>query len=261
MSFLPGRCNVCGQNTRFYFSDPALYRESLYCAECRTTSRYRSIARGILQAIRLLSGVEAADLTQLAGRESGRRLSLYDTQVSFRYEGCAYPLPELLGRCKWIDVQTSVYQPGERPGRKLGPGTTNQNLEKLTFPDASFDVVVTSDVMEHVRLDDLAHREIRRILRPGGIYLFTVPHFRAPSSFIRVQVVNPADASKDVFLTEKEYHGDANADGPGALSYRSYGTDLDDKLTALGFEVSYSMEDRPQLGIMNTELFFCRLRG
>jgi hypothetical protein len=38
-SFLSGFCNVCGGQTRFFYTDPALYRESLVCEHCRTTSR------------------------------------------------------------------------------------------------------------------------------------------------------------------------------------------------------------------------------
>jgi SAM-dependent methyltransferase len=143
---------------------------------------------------------------------------------------------------------------------KLREHTSNQNLEKLTFADNSFDIVITSDVMEHVRLDDRAHREIRRVLKSGGVYLFTVPHFRhLRETQRRVDVVDPSDPSKDVFLMEKEYHGDANAADGSALCYRAYGTELDDTLRALGFDVEYCKEDFPQIGIMNTELFYCRL--
>jgi hypothetical protein len=74
-----------------------------------------------------------------------------------------------------------------------------------------------------------------------------------------VAVVDPYDATKDIYLTEKEYHGDANSEGGGALSYRSYGTEIDRALDELGFTVEYSKEDIPETGIYNTELFFCRL--
>jgi predicted SAM-dependent methyltransferase len=78
---------------------------------------------------------------------------------------------------------------------------TNQNLECLTFADESLDLVITSDVMEHARLDDRAHREIYRVLKPGGIYIFTVPHDRTLDDIlIRVQVTVPDDPSKDVYL-------------------------------------------------------------
>lgn len=261
MAALPGRCNICGSDTAFYFNDPALYRESLNCAECLATSRYRSIARGILKAVRMLTGVDARSLAELPRKSSSRRIAVYETQVPFRFSNNAYPIPELLGQCPWIDLTISRYRPRERPGKKLGPKVCNQNLEELTFPDDSFDIVITSDVLEHVRLDDAAHAEIRRVLKPGGIYVFTVPHFRTGETLVRVKVHDPKDPSRDEFVTEKEFHGDANSEGGGALSYRAYGTDLDERLAAIGFEVEYSKEDFPELGIFNTELFFCRLRA
>jgi polysaccharide pyruvyl transferase CsaB len=259
MSSLPGRCNVCGNDTRFYYTDPLLFRESLTCARCLTTSRYRSIARGILRAVKDLAGVEAESLAALASIPSARTLAVYDTQIAFYGEGNAYPIPDLLARCAWIDVATSRFEPRQKRGKKLGGSTTNQNLEALTFPDASFDIVITSDVLEHVRLDERAHREIRRVLKPGGVHLFTVPHFRDRTTFTRVEVVDPEDPSSDRYLTEKEYHGDANSEGGRALSYRSYGIDLDDRLATLDFTVDYTMDEFPEQGIRNTELFYCRL--
>ena len=256
---IEGVCNVCGEATSFFYDDPALYRESLSCRECGTTSRYRSIARGVLRAVRELTGIEAASLAALPPRANAS-LRVYDTQVAFRYHTIAYPIPELLARCGWIDVQTSRWMPSQPRGATFGPQITNQNLEELTWPDARFDVVITSDVMEHVRLDDRAHREIRRVLRTGGVYLFTVPHHRKRETHYRIDVVDPEDPSKDVDLEPREYHGDANSvDGPGALAYRAYGTDLDDKLRALGFDVEYTGALVPENGILTTELFYCRV--
>jgi hypothetical protein len=168
MSSLAGTCNVCGEKTRFYYTDPLLFRESLTCARCLTTSRYRSIARGLLRAAEELAGAHADSLSALADASSNRKLAVYDTQVAFYGEGNAYPIPDLLARCSWIDVSTSRFDPKQRRGKRLGGGATNQNLEALTFPDASFDVVVTSDVLEHVRLDERAHSEIRRVLKPAA---------------------------------------------------------------------------------------------
>ena len=255
-----GRCNICGNQASFYFNAPELYRESLACNTCLTTSRYRSIARGLLRAIKDLTGVSVNSLAELSAvRRPGARLKVYDTQQPFQFANCAYPIPQLLAKCSWIDVSLSTYNPKRTPGEKLGPNLSNQNLEKLTFADNTFDIVITSDVMEHVRLDFQAHREIRRVLKPGGVYLFTVPHFRDRfDTFYRVDVTDPADPSKDVYLTEKEYHGDANSIESRVLSYRSYGTILDQTLNELGLSVEYTKEDFPELGIMNTELFYCR---
>ena len=252
---------MCGGQTRFFYQDAALYRESLYCARCLTTSRYRSIARGVLRAIGELAGIRAASLRALAASRSHTALRVYDTQAAFYVDTCAYPIPDLLNACEWIEAEASLFRPDRPLGSRLHRRVTNQNLEALTFADASFDIVMTSDVMEHVRLDVRAHREIRRILRPGGVYLFTVPHVRdRRATDHRVAVVDPADPGKDIDMKEREYHGDANAVEGRALSYRAYGTDLDELLEGLGFVVEYDKADVAEAGILNTELFYCRLR-
>lgn len=46
--------------------------------------------------------------------------------------------------------------------------------EALPFPDASFDVVLAQDILEHVHDPMRTLREIRRVLRPDGVALVTV---------------------------------------------------------------------------------------
>jgi SAM-dependent methyltransferase len=266
MHAIGGRCLVCGRDTDFVYDNQETIREELACLLCRTTSRYRSITRGLLEAIRAITGIEAASLADLPREKAGPRLAIYDTQLPFTHMACAYPVPEMLGRCSWIDLEQSTWQPRRKLGRRLGPRTTNQNLERLTFADATFDIVITSDVMEHVRLADRAHEEIRRVLKPNGVYLFTVPVFvgfpnRLKHTALRVQLVDPDDPRKDVPLLEAEYHGDANSPGNRTLVYRNFGLDLDQSLQELGFDVQYTSADMPQFGILGTELFYCRRRG
>jgi SAM-dependent methyltransferase len=260
---LSGWCLVCGCATHFFAPPEVSPRESLACACCLATSRYRSIARGILRAVSELCGIEAESLEALARAhphaQMARRIEVYDTQPPFYYSTIAYPIPDILSRAAFIGVELSLHQPDRPWGERLGPRLTNQSLERLSFPDHRFDLVITSDVMEHVRLDQAAHREIHRVLKPGGIYLFTVPHVRAwPHTQIRVEVTDPVDPERDRFLLEKEYHGDANSRENAALCYRIYGRDLDEHLAQLGFEVDYTAEDFPQWGILETELFYCR---
>ena len=257
---LTGRFNVCGNSTRFFYTEVALWRESLNCEHCRTTSRYRSITTGILRALDERAGVQADSLTSLPRSGASHRLRVYDTQPPFYYDPCAYPLPDLLKATGWIDVELSQYKPKRPMGERISKGVTNQNLECLTFDDESLDIVITSDVMEHVRLDDRAHNEIYRVLKPGGIYIFTVTHNRAwDETLVRVQIADPDDPSKDVHLLEPEYHGDTNSDeGGGVLAYRTYGRDIESFLQQVGFEVEYFREEIKDMGIMNTELYYCR---
>ena len=49
----------------------------------------------------------------------------------------------------------------------------------LPFADESFDLVVALDVLEHLRDDRVAARELRRVLKPTGAIVVFVPAFRA----------------------------------------------------------------------------------
>jgi len=51
------------------------------------------------------------------------------------------------------------------------------NLEALPFADASFDLVTALDVLEHIKEDETALREIARVCKPKGYVLITVPVF------------------------------------------------------------------------------------
>jgi len=51
------------------------------------------------------------------------------------------------------------------------------DLTALPFPDAAFDVVIASEVLEHIPDDAAAIAEIARVVRPGGRVAVTVPRW------------------------------------------------------------------------------------
>jgi len=62
--------------------------------------------------------------------------------------------------------------------REKGLGEIEQgDLRHLPFAAESFDLVLATDVLEHIDDDQLAVEEIHRVLRPGGTALLTVPAF------------------------------------------------------------------------------------
>jgi 2-polyprenyl-3-methyl-5-hydroxy-6-metoxy-1,4-benzoquinol methylase len=50
------------------------------------------------------------------------------------------------------------------------------DLTNLTFSDCSFDLVVCSEVIEHIKEDGLAFFHLARVLKNGGTMLLTVPY-------------------------------------------------------------------------------------
>jgi SAM-dependent methyltransferase len=65
---------------------------------------------------------------------------------------------------------------------ELAPGSLHANVVQgdalhLPFPDATFDRVICSEVLEHIPDDLAAMSELTRVLRPGGTMAITVPRF------------------------------------------------------------------------------------
>ena len=54
--------------------------------------------------------------------------------------------------------------------------TLAADAEQLPFPEAAFDWVTSSEVLEHVHRPDRALREMHRVLKPGGTLLVTTPN-------------------------------------------------------------------------------------
>jgi SAM-dependent methyltransferase len=78
------------------------------------------------------------------------------------------PEPALSGRFR---TNFGFYQTAD-----IEPGMDLQiDLRRATLPDASFDVIYASHVLEHIDDDRAAIGEIQRILAPGGFAILPVP--------------------------------------------------------------------------------------
>ncbi len=82
--------------------------------------------------------------------------------------------------------------------------------ESIPYPDASFDVVVSDNVLEHLDNPVEVFSEVRRVLKPGGVFLAKTPnrwHYVAigasltPHSFHRRFNEGRGRASVDTFPT------------------------------------------------------------
>lgn len=68
----------------------------------------------------------------------------------------------------------AMIQTNEIPQSTFG-GALRGDATRLPFADNTFDVVVTSEVLEHIQDDVTAISELHRVLKPGGTLGVTVP--------------------------------------------------------------------------------------
>lgn len=97
--------------------------------------------------------------------------------------GCGLqPYRELLG------PRVTEHVGVDRPGRFTAPDVEGDALN-LPFPDATFDSVLSTQVLEHVPNPAAAVHEMARVLKPGGRVVLTVPgtwpHHEQPYDFFR----------------------------------------------------------------------------
>jgi O-methyltransferase len=135
-----GYCPCCRRQVVFEVRGPWL-RDQYRCPRCESIPRQRAL---LLALDRFVPGWE--------------RLVLHEVDAcheSIRQRSSAYA--------------HSVLRVGGSPSGPLA-----QDLEALTLADASVDLVVLQDVLALVCRPDAALREIVRVLRPGGTFVFTL---------------------------------------------------------------------------------------
>ncbi|MDY6854427.1 MAG: class I SAM-dependent methyltransferase [Thermodesulfobacteriota bacterium] len=85
---------------------------------------------------------------------------------------------ELVKKCKQVYVvnieKGSLGAIKKTIGRKVH--LILADAQNLPFVEASFDLIIMNDVIEHLSDDKSAFRELKRLLIPGGVIIISVPH-------------------------------------------------------------------------------------
>jgi SAM-dependent methyltransferase len=126
------------------------------------------------------------------------------------------------------------------PGRFRG-GVQCQDVQRLTHPDAAFDLVTSTEVFEHVPDDGRAFSEVHRVLRPGGHLVFTVPLMESAPTLERARLERGAV----VHLVAPEYHGDRLRGRGAVLAFRTYGPDIVERLRDAGLDARLERIEEP----------------
>lgn len=202
---LPKRhCHSCGQPTRFLVSGAE--SRSIRCLRCRST------------AISLATVAAIGRLPLDSARSRVYELSYHG--AVFRYL-----------QSRFADFTFSEYF-GPPAGGEVVRGVRNEDVQRLSFADAGFDLVSSTEVFEHVPDYRAGFAEVARVLRPGGWFVFTVPFFDADRTR-QIARLGPAGIE---WLGAPEFH-DSQVTGVGSVPvfWHHAKAQLPADLTACGF--------------------------
>jgi SAM-dependent methyltransferase len=195
-------------------------KESLACTHCGASLRVRRLARVLLETE--AGDSPARSISEWVERPHARRLRIAEIN---RIEGLHRFLATLPG------LAFSDFQPGTLPDSAAG-GVRSEDLTRLTYADASFDLVLTSETLEHVPDLTAALAEVRRVLVPGGRHVFTVPVLPAvPATFARAELSGDGQLIAHAPLI-RHPGGDA-----GYPVFTEFGADLAALIERAGFRV------------------------
>ncbi|NLX09841.1 MAG: class I SAM-dependent methyltransferase [Chloroflexi bacterium] len=88
-----------------------------------------------------------------------------------------------VSRCELVglELDAEIIRKAQRNvGHLPGITLTRGNIYALPFPDDYFDGVLLSEILEHIDDDVAGLREVRRVLKPGGVVAITVPNANYP---------------------------------------------------------------------------------
>ncbi len=185
-------------------------RESRACAHCSNSLRTRVMA-GVLVGLYAENAKNLSELTKEVPFNSLRIAEINSCGNLHQF---------------FTNNQNIIYS----EFGSINKNIPNEDLQELTYENESFDVVLTSETLEHVPDLNKSIEEINRILTPGGRHIFTIPVILNRSTRDRIAVENGGS----IQILPPSYHGEEKI---GFLVAREIGGDIIELIESKGFKV------------------------
>jgi SAM-dependent methyltransferase len=191
------QCNVCGWEGRAFTDDQ--WHPGTICPQCGSQVRHRILV-ATFDGLAALPGLDESALL------NGRDILHFAPERQLRER-----ISKAAGKYVTADFER-------------GDCDLRLDISAMpSVPDASFDVLIACDVLEHVPDDRAAMLEIFRILRLGGTAILTVPQLDPPASTDEDPTVR-SESEREKRFGQKDH-------------VRIYGDDFFERLRAAGFGV------------------------
>lgn len=203
-------------------------REGTCCVWCGSSLRSSQLAAAVLRAANARCGSKAPRLNTLFRDPKARDLSIAEINS-------AGNLHRYLVRCARLRHSEYASQ---------SPTVPSEDLLNLSYADFSFDLVITSDTLEHVSDIEKSLRETYRVLKSGGTHVFSVPIVWDRTTRQRATLTN----GQVKHLLPPSYHGSSGEGKTDFLVFYEFGADIVQKCEAVGFRVELLTDtDNPAL--------------
>lgn len=192
-------------------------REGSHCVRCGASLRVSQMAEALVDVVNDRAGTRATRLDRLFDAAEAQALSVAELNS-------AGNLHQFLARCPTL--RHSEYG-------STSPEVPSEDLMGLSYADASFDLVVTSDTLEHVPDIDQALRETMRVLKPGGTHVFSVP-------VVWDRPTRQRAVMRDGVVTHllpPSYHGAPSEGKSDYLVFYEFGADFVERCESAGYEM------------------------
>lgn len=230
------KCLVCGRYALLRRIEENL-RETCICSNCKSTNRQRQMAYVMLHAVKAISDqpiYSLADFTKL------KNTVVYNTEAGGS-------LHTVLSRMN--NYICSYYYGDQCRSGTVVNGVMHQDLMSLSFDDESIDMLISSDVFEHIADPYKAHTEVYRVLKKGGKHIFTVP-FHA-IGFVDSERARIGDDGHVMHIEEPIFHGDpVSLQSEGVLVFTIFSIEMLVKLAKIGFKTNFFHLWLPKHGIL-----------
>jgi SAM-dependent methyltransferase len=188
-------------------------REGVLCSACGSSARVQQLASVIAAECARRLDLPRTSLARLARGSAFHSLGVAEINPC----GKLHQFLALHPRLSFSDYGSSTVR--------------SEDLQALTYGDQTFDLVLTSDTLEHIPNIWLAFAEIRRVLKPGGAHVFTIPMVSDRPTRVRAVI----EDGRTRHLLPPSHHGSPGTSSDDRLVFLEAGDDFPRLAAERGF--------------------------
>ena len=215
---------VCGDelvkqwNLDSHWENLVQRREGEICISCGSSLRVRQLALALVYWINGRLKTSQDSVKGLVEKKKLNEITIAEINSCGALHKTMKTLP---------GISYSEFQPDDHSVR-------HENLMSLTYPEEVFDLVLHSDTLEHVPDVHVALLEIWRVLKPGGVSVFSMPIIRDGRGTIRRAMLSKNGSVEH--LKPASFHGGSFQSTRQYLVFTEFGEDFPEFFKKSGFK-------------------------